>query len=357
MSNEKNMVVGEGQSKVRFEREPLLDLFDRMLPPHSPYTNSFALYDLAPKHVFSVTQEDWRDEDKQVLRIKERTFEQNGTLYELVITPARLFDKDGNEVDVYPGRQEQNVEEALRRLAVKRASTMMINNEPGVRFTLYELRAELKEIGSTLSLQEIKWSIEVCHKCTIAFRRPNDTETDCSAPIFPSRALGKIVDGDFVSYVTFHPLVAMGINRLQYRLLNYNIQVRFKSYVSKWLHKRLSHHFTQGAAADQSMLIHASDVIRNSGMTLYSQWRDNIGKVREAVRELKDLDVLISFESEAIKGPGGSIKDEIFNLYPSGDFLAEMRKANSHQNKIEDEAEKRDVGPSARQRRKRLSSP
>jgi len=341
----KGLVIPFGKSsELRMERAPQLDLFDGLLPTDKghPYTNSFALYDLAPKHVWAVTEADWRNKEDGVLNIKTRFFEHEGAEYELVITPARFKDETGNQVEAFPGKQEQVLEEALRRLAVARRRTTMINSEPGVKFSFYELRAELKSIGSTMSLQEIKRSIEICHKCSVGLRRRGEKSSpDISAPIFPARALAKqLEDGDTVSYVTFHPLVGAAIMRLEYRLLNYEVQVRFRSHVAKWLHKRLSHRYTQASISGEGYNILASTIVRDSGMTIYKQWRDNLRRVREAVEELKETGVLMFYESEDIKESGGRIADIRFNLHPSLDFVSEVKKANWHQNRVEEEAGK-----------------
>ena len=150
-------------------------------------------------------------------------------------------------------------------------------------------------------------------------------------------------DGDTVSYVTFHPLVATAIMRLEYRLLNYETQVKFKSYVAKWLHKRLSHRYTHAAITGQGYNIKASTIVRDSGMTIYKQWRDNLGRVRKAVEELKAAGVLMRYTAEEVKGSGGRIEDVMFVMFPSLDFCNEMKKANFYQNRVEEEAEKRGI--------------
>ncbi|WP_142846722.1 hypothetical protein [Telmatospirillum sp. J64-1] len=341
------IAVGE-TGKLDLGRIPQLDMFDSLLPtnkPH-PYINSFALFDLAPKYVWTVTSDDYLKREGKavegVLAIKSRQFEHEGIAYEIVITPARFTDENGAQVEAFPSHQEQVLEDVLRRLAITKRRTTMINSEPGVKFTFYELRAELKAIGSTMSLQEIKRAIEICHKCSIGIRRIGEKEPDFSAPIFPSRALAKrLEDGDTISYVTFHPLVAAALMRMEYRLLNYETNVKFKGYVSKWLHKRLSHRYCQASITDRGYTIKATTIVRDSGMTQYKQWRDTMRKVREAVEELKTKGVLLSYRSEDIKGSNGRLEDIIFTLMPSLEFSQEQKAVNYHQNQLAHESEKR----------------
>jgi hypothetical protein len=49
------------------------------------------------------------------LKSLKRRFKHKDTWYELIIKPARLVDKDGNEKEYYPTHQEEIVEEALKK--------------------------------------------------------------------------------------------------------------------------------------------------------------------------------------------------------------------------------------------------
>lgn len=328
------------------ERPPQLELFDGLLPStRHPYINSFALYDLAPKHVYTVTEADYLQRDGQpvkgVLTIKSRQFMLDEITYEVTISPAKLK-VGGQQIEAYPGHQEQVVEEALRRIAIRKRRTSLVDGEPGVRFTLYELRQELKALGSTMSLQEIKRSIEICSKCVISIQRVGETNPDFQSPIFPVRVLAKrLDDGDTISYVTFHPLVAGAIMRMEYRLLNLETSVKFRSYVTRWLHKRLTHRYTNASISGNGYNILATTIIRDSGMTPYKQHRDSIRKVREAVSELKEHGILLTYTSEDIKDSRGKLEDVKFVLTPSVEFVDEMKKANWHQGQLAIEAEKR----------------
>lgn len=327
-------------------RPPQLELFDGLLPgSRHPYINSFALYDLAPKHVYTVTEGDFLQRDGQpvkgVLMIKSREFVLDDVTYEVTISPAKLKE-GGQQIEAYPGHQEQVVEEALRRIAIRKRRTSMVDGEPGVRFTLYELRQELKALGSTMSLQEIKRSIEICSKCVISIQRVGETNPDFQAAIFPVRVLARrLDDGDTISYVTFHPLVAGAIMRMEYRLLNLETSVKFKSYVTRWLHKRLTHRYTNASITGNGYNILATTIIRDSGMTPYKQHRDSIRKVREAIAELKTHGIVLTYTAEDIKDSRGRLEDVKFVLTPSVEFCDEMKKANWHQNQLAAEAEKR----------------
>ena len=102
-------------------RPDQLDLFDGALPasPHA-YTQSFAIYDLAPKYVFRTDER----EAGKYLPVVHRTFRLADREYQLEIRPARVM-RDGAEIEVYPGEREQVLEEALRRIAIEKRRTRL----------------------------------------------------------------------------------------------------------------------------------------------------------------------------------------------------------------------------------------
>ena len=61
------------------------------------------------------------------LKSLKRRFKHKDQWYELIIKPARLVDKDGNEKEYYPTHQEELVEEALKKIACDRLKGVFLD--------------------------------------------------------------------------------------------------------------------------------------------------------------------------------------------------------------------------------------
>jgi hypothetical protein len=317
-------------------RAPQLELFDGLLPAEKahPYSNSFALYDLAPKYVFYAEKR----EAGKYLPVVERSFEYADIGYEIQVRPARLK-VDGVECEHYPGEREQVVEEALRRIAIERRRTSMIDESVGLRFSLYELRQELTRVGHAFTIAEIKDAIEVCHLANVSIRKVGASKPMVSASIFPIRAVNEPQPGgDVISYVTFNPLVTEAIRSLSFRLINYEISMRLRSSVARWLHKRLSHCYVQASVTGGYYNINASTIVRDSGMGAYKRERDAFRTVERAISELKAAGIISTFKTTDIRGPRQRLEEVKYMLFPSSAFAQEMKRANWMQGQVQEKA-------------------
>jgi hypothetical protein len=91
----------------------------------------------------------------------ERDFECRGVSYRVRIVPARVKDSDGVSRDYLPGKREELVEDALRKIATE-GQGIFLDDEAAVTFTLYQLQQELKRTGHSYSITQLKESLMIC---------------------------------------------------------------------------------------------------------------------------------------------------------------------------------------------------
>lgn len=317
-------LIGEGKGRVA-----QLDLFEQVQPDNGQYTNSIALYDIMPKYV-------WQSEQSRreggTLPVVKRTFVHEGDEYQVEVKPARLTFDDGTEMEYYPAEREQIIEEALRKIAIDKRRTRLIDNQVGVYFTVYELDAELRRIGHGMPKRMIREALYVCNNCSIQVKSSRNGKTVVSAPIFPvlalrSRSTEGFID-DTESMITFNPLVSAAIMSLDFRQLNYETTVRLKSVISRWLHKRLAHRYHWARADGDPFRIKGSTVVRDSGMGAYQRQRDAFRAISKALDELAASKVISRWEAHHVLGANRRIEDVDFEIHPSMEFVKEMRLAN-----------------------------
>jgi len=73
----------------------------------------------------------------------------------------------------------------------------------------------------------------------------------------------------------------------------------YRSVIARQFHKRISHHYTQ-ASITNTFEIMLSTVIRDFGLTAYTQLRDNLRDVTAALDEMKDKEVLMIYAVEKV---------------------------------------------------------
>lgn len=306
------------------------DFFNAIEAEDGRHSHSVELFDILPKYlpdVRKIEREQTTNGQYHVLPDREVDFSYGRQEYKLVISPARIKEKDGRYIDYYPGPKERIVEMALRKLAIDKRRTQLIEDWAGFTFTLHELRKELERIGHRSNLEDIKHSIEVLHKCSIELT-DEAGEVRISSPIFPARGVNqKQQNGDVVTFVLFHPLIRASIERVDFRQHDYLMAASIKNHLAQYLHTRLVHRYTQASHLHPYGPIKASTIIAGAGAS-YSRTRKGLERVQEALRELIDRKVLIRVETKPIHGPRGATVDEEHTLFPTSEFIAEQKRAN-----------------------------
>src|SRR5207245_325628 len=100
-----------------------------------------------------------------------------------------------------------------------------LDDEAGVRFTLYELKKELRSRGHDINLQSLIESLNICNRVVLTVCQA-DGKVMLQSAIFPVLLLGSKQEWrknpkETYCYVQFHPFISRCINRLTYLQLKY----------------------------------------------------------------------------------------------------------------------------------------
>jgi hypothetical protein len=192
--------------------------------------------------------------DMQFLSSLKRHFRHKDQDYLVKITPARIEEKTGTEKKYYPSWREELVEEALKKLVCDQLNGIYLNGMAGVQFTLYQLRKELRSQGHDIHFDDLVKSLLICCRANIAItsHHDNGTEVFMDSSIFPMLIMVKRHEWeknpkDARCYVQFNPLVTQSLSSLSYRQFDYATFMTLHLQLARWLHKRLSHNYTQAS--------------------------------------------------------------------------------------------------------------
>jgi hypothetical protein len=337
--------VGTGKVITLTKTQPAqLSLFGEFLPPEArdSYSNTLELYDAIPKYFSSKKSMAELRQDGIFLKSLKRRFRHRDDYFELVIKPARVMDKDGQEKEYYPSHQEEIVEEALKKLACDRLNGVFLNDTAGVQFTLYELDWELRRQGHAMKWADLITSLEICRGAGIEVIGP-EGKVEVKSSIFPVVALVNRAEWQqnpkqVRCYVQFNPLVTYSINKLAFRQFDYVTYMQLKNHLARWLFKHLSHYYIQ-ASWDAPYTILHSTIVDNSYLVNNARTRDQVRYVCEAFDELKGkVDVISQYHKKLIAGPRKKIEDVKYELMPSLAFISQIKKANRRHQEITQKA-------------------
>lgn len=314
-----------------------LELFKSLYKDQEGYSNTVELYDVMPKYYFGGVS---REAGKYLDNL-HREFQCRDKQYKITITPASLTMKDSSTKHFYPSQREELVEDVIRKfmltqsiyLAEKQAEhpdrPEKQRSNAAVKFTYYEIQQELSKRGHGYNISEIKQAIEICSKSIIETTDENGvTMVSTIFPFVGKENNKNIKGGKNRVVVMLHPLVTRSINEGTYRAINYEKVMSYKMALSRWLHKKISHYYTQ-IGKENPYPIKLSTIIRDSGMKQYEKISHTILQVKKALDEMKKNDTLSSYVVEIDKKENSRvIVDAKFLLYASNSFISEVKKAN-----------------------------
>jgi hypothetical protein len=304
-----------------------LSLFN-LLENEKEFSHTIELYDFMPKYVWGKVE---RVGGVFLPRL-EREFECRNKKYYLTLFPASIEDDKGNEKYHYPGKREEIVEDALRKIMAD-GQGIFLDAEAGVSFTLYRLQKELQDNGHSYSRQQLKDSLEVLAKTNIELK----SESGKVEFIFhPIEAIGFNGENEETqTFVKFSPLITKSLKERSFRLFNYKKVMSYKTVIARQLHKRMAHHYTQASLTDPYTIM-LTTVIRDFGLTRRKQLKDNLREAEESLNELKEKNVVINFYVNKVieKSPRIKIIDAKINIQPHPEFVTEAKRANARK-KIE----------------------
>ncbi len=316
---------------LEFQNEnPVQMSLFRLFEKEKDYSHTIELYDFIPKYVWGKSK---RIEGKFLEPIS-REFVCRGTAYKVVLLPARIQTETGDYIDYFPGKREELVEDALRKI-MSDIQGVFLDDAAGTTFTLYQLQSELKNREHSYSYDQLKESLEILAKTDIELESA-DNETKIIFRAIETLGLsGK--DGETQTFVRFSPLVTQSIKKGTFRLINYEKVMSYKTTVARQLHKRMSHFYTQASLTEKYNIL-LSTIIRDFGLTRYSQLRNNLTHVERGIDELKEKNIIINCAIDKIfdVNPKTKLNDVKFTFQPHPYFVDEIKKANYKINTIKE---------------------
>ena len=312
------------------------------------FSNAIDLWDSVPRYSVSRQAMTKARENDRFLENHTAVFQYREDTYALTISPARVTDLDGTQRDYYPSATEELVEDALRKMAIEHRSGFFDkpSYRSGVVFSLYALREELKGRGHARSYQEIVLALNILSKSIIEIKgKGGSGELLATSPYLPlliAVSKNRLKDDPKARWaVQFHPFVTDSIDKLTYRQFNYQTMMGHNTQLARWLHKYLALKYTF-ADHTKPFRMHYTTIKRDSGLLGgYSRERAAIEAVRAAFNDLKERGVVSSLERHDITGRRKKLLDVIFQIWPSSDFVREMKASNK---RLMDSRQKSSVG-------------
>lgn len=309
-------------------------------------SNAIDLWDSVPRYSISRQAMTKSRLHGRFLEKHSTTFQHRGQTFTCTISPARIKDEDGEERDFYPSATEELIEDALRKLATEQQAGFFDkpNYQSGVVFSLYALREELKKRGHARSYQEIVAGLNILSGSIIEITAHGAVRGEALArsPYLPSLVAvsqSTLVDDPKAKWaVQFHPMVTGSIDQVTYRQFNYGLLMNHSTQLARWLHKQLVLKFTF-ADYTRAFEMRYSTIKRDSGLlNNYIRERAAITAVETALEDLKQSDsdtgnaILQKVSREDVTGPRKKLIDVIFRVWPSVEFIREVKAANKRQN-------------------------
>ena len=327
-----------------------LDLFQSFLCntdlERDQLSNTFDLWDSVPRYSISRQAMIKMRTEKGFLDLLKRDFHYKGMKLKAIIQPARIEEPNGTAQDYYPSASEELIEDALRKLAADQNHGYFdkSNYRSGVVFSLHMLRQELKKRSHARSYQQIILSLNILSGSVIELRADDGNNADAftRSPYFPSLTAisrQRLRDDPHAKWVVqFHPLVTQGIDALTYRQFNYHQMMSHTTQLARWLHKQMSLKFTF-ASYSTYFEIRYSTIKRDSALLEgYRQQRQAVAALDAAFAELKAARVLLGVHKNVQRGERGKMKDVIYTLTSSREFIHAMKAANKRQSLLVEKA-------------------
>jgi len=112
-----------------------------------------------------------------------------------------------------------------------------------------------------------------------------------------------------------------------------------QEFLSRWLHKRLSHNFNwANHRLNKPYHLSLNTIIQNSGIKAYPSIHNNIRRIENAINELVNKNILDGERTETVRKRGGirtkRTVDAVFNLFPTEEFSKAQMIANKKQKEI-----------------------
>ncbi len=309
----------------------------------SDLSNVLMFWDSIPKYSVGLRQQSRMRDKSGKLPTVTHTFHYQGEECRVEITPAYIQDPTGEDIAYYPAATEELIEDILRKFLLDASLGSMVEgqgNEPQtlVRFSLKMIQRELRRIGKTRSIREIKHALDVMVKSTLKIKRGKNrahSDSILSSLTMVSRE-DLETDPDAMCCAYFARPITQAIHSLAFRQLSYGRMMQHDSQLARWLFRRLSYLYIN-ASLTNTHTIKFSEINTESGLLHHKRKLDRVKAMRRALSELVDSNTLYNFK-ENHELSGRTIKDYVFTLFPHHDFVSMMKAANARQKHIREAA-------------------
>lgn len=306
------------------------------------YSNTIELYDAIPKYVWGRRP---NPEKNPHLDPIKRVFEHRGHEFKVTLRPARIEDKDGVDRDYFPGKTEELVEDAMRKIAADGAGKMLRDGYASP-YSLYGIQKELSSMGHNFNIPQIKRAIQVLNRTSMSIECTDDQNY---VNVVEESLFGKVgwrskkdwnergKDSDNKSFVVFHSLVDRSIKMQSFRRIDYEKAMSFDHNLSRYLFKRLSHNYTQ-ADSEAPYDIGVRTIYRNAGMAIQKSISTNYKKLEPIIAELIAKKVIVRCDrlrDVHEKNNPRKIHDIILRFIPHPDFVKQVLHANQTAREVE----------------------
>lgn len=303
-----------------------LNFFQILDPNDRDYSQAIELYDAMPKFSHDKRQKDFTETNTDV----SRTFVVRNREYEIRIFGAILERADKSKYIAFPGRREETVEDALRKLTVSNGNAFVERDALWCEFSLHELQKELADNNHSFSKTELKEALEICHQTRISVNTV-DGKKITSGYMLPHLTLISAEDlkkdRNARCLVRFNDMVSTSITELTFRQYNYRISQSFRHSLARSLFKRMSYNWRQARGGLPYGPIFLTTVFRDSGRDINPKMAQNRRIMVQALNELIEKNVIVQFEYVDNK-LGRKINDISYTLHPHPSFIRDQKRAN-----------------------------
>jgi len=300
-------------------------------------SNAIELWDSVPKYSVSQVAMNKMRDSNGMLDLLEVEFHYRQTKLKAIVQPALIREEVDGELKTlayYPSANEELIEEVLKKFAAQQNYGFHESNKKtGVLFSLYQLKKELQERGHSRSITQIKRSINILSGSIIEIKGTSGNMVYSKKSAYISNVTSVTQedlkeDPNAQWHISFHPMVTDSIDKLNYRQFNYQTLMSHKTQLARWIHKYIVSRYTMASRLNY-FEIRYSTIKRDSNMlNNYSIERVAIQQCDASLQELVAGRIAIKVEKEVDYGKRKKIEDVIYKIYPTSEFVAEVKASN-----------------------------
>lgn len=317
-----------------------LSLFQEFICPleagRGDMSNTLMFWDALPKYHIPREMQRLLADSAGRLPTFRREVRFGDETFTMEIQPAKI-EREGIEIDVYPGETEELVEDVLRKfLADQNRGFFNTNtNTAHVSFTLDQVRKELRSRGKSRSYQEIVEALDILGGTVLAIRKGKKAVTKDVILSITGVSRDEYLANPRSRWIaTFHDFIMGCISKLEYRQMNYGLLMELGSPLARYLYRRLCANYTY---ADYTKPYHFSygRLAADTEFFRSDRTRDHIRRIDTALAEIEAKQLLLRVEKDERRGKWNRIEEVIYTVYAHHRLKDEVVVANRNRTQRE----------------------